>query len=148
ILLSPYAYQRRLLGLDEFAINSSNDIDDVDMFEQILASHISHTKYPVSPDIHPFAFYNSRFLLFPNLPTPQNSFTVVDPPIMTSYLDFNDRSSQCNDEITYEEYDTNCPPEFSDIESDNESENEQYIPPPPISMLRRKSLAPIPLAIN
>ncbi|CAG8622036.1 44351_t:CDS:2 [Gigaspora margarita] len=137
ILLSPYDYQRNLLGLDDFEIN---DFDDVDLFEQTLASNIFHTKYPVIPDIHPFAFYNSRFLLFPNLPSPRNSFSVADPPITMSYLDFNDNSLQSDDEeeITYE-----------DIESDNESENEQYIPPPPpISMLRRKSLAPIPLAIN
>ncbi|CAG8672352.1 17772_t:CDS:2 [Cetraspora pellucida] len=153
ILLSPYGYQRRILGLDEFVINTANDIDDVDQFEQTLASRISNTNYPVSPDVHPFAFYNSRFILFPNLPTPQNSFVATDQPIMKSYLDFNDKSQQCSlqydDEMAYEEYDTNYPPEFSDIESDNESENEQYIPPPPpISMLRRKSLAPIPLAIN
>ncbi|CAG8486955.1 34658_t:CDS:2, partial [Racocetra persica] len=77
ILLNPYDYQRRLLGLDEFTINSAN-IDDVDQFEQTLASHISSTKYPVSPDIHPFAIYNSRFLLFPNLPTPQNSFSMIN----------------------------------------------------------------------
>ncbi|CAG8688923.1 18307_t:CDS:2, partial [Gigaspora rosea] len=136
---------------DDFVINSTNDFDDVDMFEQTLASRIFHTKCPVIPDIHPFAIYKSRFLLFPNLPSPRNSFSVADPPVTISYLDFNDNSLQSDDEeeeITYEEYNTNYP-EFSDIESDNESENEQYIPPPPpISMLRRKSLAPIPLAIN
>ncbi|CAG8522476.1 19152_t:CDS:2 [Dentiscutata erythropus] len=155
ILLSPYDYQRSLLGLDEFAINSTNDFDDVDLFEQTLASRISNTKYPVAPDIHPFAIYNSRFLLFPNLPTPQNSFLVVDPPITASYLDcmyilnvfekkifttedntdyfnfsfsVNDNSLQSDDddEITYEEYNTNYPPEFSAIPNYERETNKHF----------------------
>ncbi|GBC18280.1 uncharacterized protein OCT59_006348 [Rhizophagus irregularis] len=146
ILLSPYAYQRRLLRLDEYSFNTADEIDDLDAFEQILSSRISDTRYPVAPDVHPFAFYTSRFLLYPNLPTPTNC-TYVAEPSQTSYFDLN-KSVDLGEEITFEEYDTHCPPEedLSETESDYEIEEEQYIPPPPPSMMhRRRSIAPPPM---
>ncbi|CAB5382163.1 unnamed protein product [Rhizophagus irregularis] len=146
ILLSPYAYQRRLLRLDEYSFNTADEIDDLDAFEKILSSRISDTRYPVAPDVHPFAFYTSRFLLYPNLPTPTNC-TYVAEPSQTSYFDLN-KSVDLGEEITFEEYDTHCPPEedLSETESDYEIEEEQYIPPPPPSMMhRRRSIAPPPM---
>ncbi|CAG8465811.1 15153_t:CDS:2 [Funneliformis mosseae] len=101
ILTSPYAYQRRLLGLDEYSLNTADEIDDVDAFERIFASRISNTLYPVAPDVHPFAFYISRFLFFPNLPIPTNS-TYSAEPLQTSYFDAN-KKSNLDEEITYEE---------------------------------------------
>lgn len=154
ILTSPYAYQRRLLGLDEYSLNTADEIDDVDAFERIFASRISNTLYPVAPDVHPFAFYISRFLFFPNLPIPTNS-TYSAEPLQTSYFDAN-KKSNLDEEITYEEYDTHYPPEeFSECESESESESdsdsddefeEPYIPPPSM-MHRRRSIAP-PLMIQ
>ena len=86
-LLSPYEYQRRQLGLGENSLKTIDEIDDFDAFEQIIASRISDTQYPVAPDIHPFAFYNSRFLLYPNLPTPTNSTSTAEPSQAPSYFD-------------------------------------------------------------
>ena len=47
--------------------------------------------------------------------------------------------------IAYEEYDTHFPPDYSETESDNEIEEEPYIPPPPRMMHRRHSIAPPPM---
>ncbi|CAG8632723.1 9863_t:CDS:2, partial [Funneliformis caledonium] len=86
--------------VDEYSLNTADEIDDVDAFERIFASRISNTLYPVAPDVHPFAFYISRFLFFPNLPIPTNS-TYSAEPLQTSYFDAN-KKSNLDEEITYE----------------------------------------------
>jgi serine/threonine protein kinase len=82
-LLSPYEYQRRILGLEEYSLNKVDEMDDLDAFEQLNASRIL---YQDAPDVHPFAIYTSRFLLYPNLPTPTNMTYTVEPT-QTSYFD-------------------------------------------------------------
>ncbi|CAB4410641.1 unnamed protein product [Rhizophagus irregularis] len=72
---------------------------------------------------------------------------LLPEPSQTSYFDLN-KSVDLGEEITFEEYDTHCPPEedLSETESDYEIEEEQYIPPPPPSMMhRRRSIAPPPM---
>ncbi|CAG8714499.1 2430_t:CDS:2 [Acaulospora morrowiae] len=105
ILLSPYAYQCQLLGIDEC---SSNNIDELESFDRTLASEVIDQSRKVPLDIHPFAFYTSKFLLFPNLPEPRNS-AKVEPVTSALYSNVGE-ILQAEDEITYEEYDTNCPP--------------------------------------
>nr|CAG8494035.1 10583_t:CDS:2 [Entrophospora candida] len=154
ILTTPYAYHRRLLGLDEDSLNGLEDINDLNSFDEILNSHITNVRYPVAPDTHPFAIYTSDFLLFPNLPAPTNSIAISDPseekdePISSSPPFFSINNSNFLDQVNlaFEEYDTNFPPpELSEPETDNEAEDEIFIPPPSFPIMRRKSIAPQPV---
>ncbi|CAG8715792.1 16682_t:CDS:2, partial [Acaulospora morrowiae] len=92
----------QLLGIDE------GNRDNIDELDRTLASEVIDQDHKVPLDIHPFAFYTSKFLLFPNLPEPRNS-AKVEPVTNTLYSNVGE-ILQAEDEITYEEYDTNCPP--------------------------------------
>ncbi|CAJ0633878.1 7890_t:CDS:2 [Entrophospora sp. SA101] len=146
ILTTPYAFHRRLLGLDEDSLNGLEDVNDFDSFDEVLNSHITDARYPVKPDIHPFAIYTSDFLLFPNLPTPTNSIPISDSTeedVATSSfsgVNINEADS------AFEEYNTNFPPpELSGPETDTEEDEEVFIPPPSFQITRRKSIAPPPI---
>ncbi|CAG8588282.1 14523_t:CDS:2, partial [Acaulospora colombiana] len=104
ILSSPYEYQCQLLGIDELG---SDGINELESFDQTLASKMVDQKDVVKPKKHPFAFYTSKFLLFPNLPEPRNQ-DKVEPVVIVPYSNAH-QTSQDEDEVTYEEYDTNCP---------------------------------------
>ncbi|CAJ0834576.1 19240_t:CDS:2 [Entrophospora sp. SA101] len=139
---------------DEDSLNGLEDINDLNSFDEILNSHITNVRYPVAPDTHPFAIYTSDFLLFPNLPAPTNSIAISDPseekdePISSSPPFFSINNSNFLDQVNlaFEEYDTNFPPpELSEPETDNEAEDEIFIPPPSFPIMRRKSIAPQPV---
>ncbi|KAG9297853.1 hypothetical protein G9A89_006794 [Geosiphon pyriformis] len=148
ILVSPFSYHRRLMGQDEFNFKSLDDFEDVEKFEKIMNSRIITSNFPQIPEIHPFAFYTSRFLLFPNLPTPHNA-NYVSKPAFSFFLGVKD-IVHIESELTFEEYDTHQPPpELSDTESNHTDETEEeieeeepFVPPPPSMMQRRKSMAP------
>jgi len=143
ILLSPYDYHRRLLDMGEFKPRSTVDFRDVSSFEDMLNSRICMTDVPPKSDVHPFAVYTSRYLLYPNLPSPHNSeFVGLRSPTM--YIDA-EEISDAIDELGFEEYDTHQPPpELSDTESDD-CDEEPYMPPPPMLLGRRKSILPPPM---
>nr|CAG8511514.1 6974_t:CDS:2 [Entrophospora candida] len=146
ILTTPYAFHRRLLGLDEDSLNGLEDVNDFDSFDEVLNSHITDARYPVTPDIHPFAIYTSDFLLFPNLPTPTNSIPIPDSTeedvATSSFSNVNINEA----DSAFEEYNTNFPPpELSGPETDTEEDEEVFIPPPSFQITRRKSIAPPPI---
>jgi len=155
ILLAPYDYQRMLLDMGEFTARNVNDCDDIGSFENMLASPITNARFPVAPpEVHLFATYTSRLLLYPNLPTPTNRSYDPRPSISSviSSEEIIEAIDETGFENDFEEYDTHQPPpELSDTEYD-EDEEDSYIsppsPPPLLLMSRRKSIAPPPPLIQ
>ncbi|RHZ79620.1 hypothetical protein Glove_143g53 [Diversispora epigaea] len=134
ILLSPYEYHCKILDIEI----SKSEINQIEMFDTILASKIiKSNNNNNNGKIHPFAIYTSRLLLYPNLPEPRNR-----PEVTTKYHDDDDEDDEESEEEGYEEYNTNYPPPPESLESPESSDSEfdEYIPPPIISMQRRKSI--------
>ncbi|CAG8520975.1 3607_t:CDS:2 [Paraglomus brasilianum] len=155
ILLSPYDYQRISLDMGEFTARNINDCDDIGSFENMLASPITNARFPTAPpEVHLFATYTSRLLLYPNLPAPTNRSYDPRPSISSviSSEEIIEAIDETGFENDFEEYDTHQPPpELSDTEYD-EDEEDSYIappsPPPLLLMSRRKSIAPPPPLIQ